>query len=89
MEGQMTFKQLLHRVKKDTREAGENQNYPVEILPRQLDLPFVENDSFPLFDVAILLENIQRKDHIAHIDYNLNFSFLRSAGALRLLLEYS
>jgi len=72
----MTFKELLLQVKQTLIEANENRNYPVEILPDQLGLSVLEpEENFPLFDIAILLENIHDKSDIQHIKTNITLSF--------------
>jgi amino acid adenylation domain-containing protein len=88
LESGMTFKQLLLQVNETTIEALDHQGYPVEMLPQQLNLP-VEDDGFPLFDVALLLENCQEKEYLAHINHNLTFSFLRSGTGIAGQVEYN
>ena len=56
----MTFKQLLSETAQTVVEADVQQNYPVEILVKDLGLPFNEKE-FPLFDIVILLESIHDK----------------------------
>jgi amino acid adenylation domain-containing protein len=76
IEENMTFKELLLQVKQTLIEANENRNYPVEILPDQLGLSVLEpEENFPLFDIAILLENIHDKSDIQHIKTNITLSF--------------
>ncbi|MGE5342505.1 MAG: amino acid adenylation domain-containing protein [Candidatus Omnitrophota bacterium] len=65
----MTFKELLINVRQVIQEAIENQNYPIEML-------FPEKEKLEkLFDVAVLLENLQEKKYVAHLQPSLIFSF--------------
>jgi tyrocidine synthetase-3 len=86
--GNMTFKDLLLAVKQTVLEANENQNYPIERLLYQLNMPVDEGD-FPLFDITLLLENIHDKRYIRHIKTNIDFSFHRTGNDIRGLVEYN
>ena len=83
----MTFKALLLQVRETIKEAVKNQNYPMDELIYDLDLP-VSDDPFPLFDIVLLLENIHDRDYIAHIPRGMTFSFLRTGDALEGIVEY-
>jgi len=85
----MTFKELLLQVRQNITEANQNQNYPVEQLSHRLGIPYSENDGFPLFDIAVLLENIQHKAYIQNIHTNMIFSFNRTNGAVEGAVEYN
>jgi amino acid adenylation domain-containing protein/non-ribosomal peptide synthase protein (TIGR01720 family) len=87
LDGGMTFKQLLLEVRKTINEAIENQNYPVESLAAQLNGTQPGSD-VPLFDTALLLENLQDKTYIQHIDTGILFSFRAKTGSIEGELEY-
>jgi amino acid adenylation domain-containing protein len=78
VESGITFKELLLQVRQTLIEATDNRNYPIEILPEQLNMPHADDGDFPLFDVAILLENIHDREYIRHINPKITFSFLRT-----------
>jgi amino acid adenylation domain-containing protein len=88
VENHMTFKALLLQVNQTVGEAVENQCYPVEILIEKLNLSFDGND-FPLFDIAVLLENIHDKGYILHTSPNMIFSFRRGEKYVEGVLEYN
>ncbi|MGD2087187.1 MAG: amino acid adenylation domain-containing protein, partial [Candidatus Aminicenantes bacterium] len=88
LEDSMTFKELLIRLRQTLVEAIENQNYPVEILPQLLNLESTP-EGFPLFDLAILLENIHNKRYLQHIHLNMIFSFLRTDTNIEGQLKYN
>ncbi len=77
----MTFKELVLTVKETIVAAVENQNYSIEILLQKLGLPYSGED-FPLFDVGLLVENIQPKKYLRHIHLNLIFCFQRNPGGI-------
>jgi amino acid adenylation domain-containing protein len=77
VKGHKTFKDLLLQVNRLILEAAENQNYPMESLLFHLGIPLDDQADFPLFDIAVLLENIHDKAYIGHLRLNLIFSFLR------------
>jgi amino acid adenylation domain-containing protein len=76
-----TFKELLLQVKDTVIEAAEHQGYPIEILVQQLDLD-IQGGDFPLFDVAVVLENIQQGKDIDFYKPHVTFSFARQDNAL-------
>ncbi|HEX3048369.1 MAG TPA: non-ribosomal peptide synthetase [Bacillota bacterium] len=84
----LSFKELLLQVKQTLLEAIENQNFPMETLLNQLDLPATGFD-FPLFDVVILLENIQARSYIDSINPNVVFIFKREGQNIEGRLEYN
>jgi len=83
-----TFKELLFQVRDTLVEAGENQNYPLETLPYELNMP-TSGEEFPLFDTAVILENIQDKSYIDHIPVNMLFIFSRNGETAAGRLEYN
>lgn len=84
----MTFKDVLLQVRQTIIEATEHQNYPIETLLFDLGIEFSQED-FPLFDVAIVTENIQEKKYIQHIRTNINFSFFRIQNCVQGQLDYN
>jgi amino acid adenylation domain-containing protein len=89
LEEGMSFKQLLLQVRQTITGAVENQNYPVETLLYRLGIPYEEGDDFPLFDTAVLLENIHDKAYLQHIKLNTLFSFRRTGEDLEGEVEYN
>jgi amino acid adenylation domain-containing protein/FkbM family methyltransferase len=85
---QMTFKELLYLVKQTIDDAIKNQNYPLKALFYELKLPYSEED-FPLFDITVMLKNIQDQTYIRHIHTNMGFSFLRTDQYLEGIVEYN
>ncbi|NIO87699.1 MAG: amino acid adenylation domain-containing protein [Candidatus Aminicenantes bacterium] len=88
LEDHMSFKELLLRVRQTVIEADQHQNYPLETLLYQLNMKFTGSD-FPLFDVAVLLENIHHKKYIEHTHPNVIFSFLRTDNRIEGTVEYN
>jgi tyrocidine synthetase-3 len=91
-EADMTFRDLLMKVRQTMIEAGENQNYPLEMLPNELnmgDIPDTGEGEFPLFDIILLLENIHDKSYIRRIRTNMVFSFVRAGREIKGVVEYN
>jgi thioesterase domain-containing protein/3-oxoacyl-(acyl-carrier-protein) synthase/acyl carrier protein len=88
-EENLTFKNFLVQVRQTLIEATENENYPVELLPPQLGMPFSPLDDFPLFDVSILLPDIHDKEYLRHINHNMMFSFKRNGQFLKGTVKYN
>ncbi|MCK4258506.1 MAG: non-ribosomal peptide synthase/polyketide synthase [Halanaerobiales bacterium] len=74
-------KELLLEVKNTVVEANNNQNYPVEEIFSELDLP--------LFKIGFILENIQSKVHFKAYDLDIVVSFLRRQDLLEGKFEYN
>jgi amino acid adenylation domain-containing protein/non-ribosomal peptide synthase protein (TIGR01720 family) len=85
----LTFKELLLQVRENVIEADKNSNYPIEILSQQLNMPFNEEESCPLFDIALLLDNIQDKQHVDYLNLDIIFVFSRTAGSIAGFLEFN
>ena len=89
LDAGMTFKELLLQVRQAVVDAGENQNFPIDQIPYELNMDVHENEAFALFDTAILLENIHDRNYIAHIPLNMVFSFLRTSESIEGVVEYN
>jgi len=85
----LTFKELLYRVRQTLVEANENQNYPIGVLVDRLNMSAPRGRDFPLFDVAILLENIHDKSCLQPITHNMTFSFKQENETLQGNVEYT
>ncbi|MCX7746885.1 MAG: condensation domain-containing protein [Clostridia bacterium] len=83
-----SFKDLLINVKQSIVEALKNQNYSMKKLLYQLNMVYDE-DSFPLFDVVILFENIHDKKSLASIKPNFVISLVKNDHRIRVTLEYN
>jgi amino acid adenylation domain-containing protein len=88
LNGNMTFKELIMQTRQTISEAAENANYPIERLLYYFNMS-ASGNSFPLFDVVILLENIHEKSYIQHINNNVIFSFKRTDKSLEGVIEYN
>ncbi|MFC2146410.1 amino acid adenylation domain-containing protein, partial [Acidobacteriota bacterium] len=89
LQDDITFKELLLQVRQVLAEAVENQNYPIELLLQKLGIPFSTMDDFPLFDIAVLLENIQSRTYIRHINPNMFFFFLETGESVEGVVAYN
>jgi amino acid adenylation domain-containing protein len=88
-QSQDTFKELLLKVKQAVMEANEHQNYPLETLLYALNLQYIPGEDFPLFDVAVLLENIHEKSYLDHLNLNLIFCFREKKDGMLLEVDYN
>lgn len=73
---EMSFKKLLLQIKDTLIEAVDHQNYPVEQLIDLLDITS-PGIGFPIFDVAVMVENIHAQSDLAGVNPNLVFSLAR------------
>jgi amino acid adenylation domain-containing protein/non-ribosomal peptide synthase protein (TIGR01720 family) len=89
VETERSFKENVMKVGKTIFEATENQNYPLEALILGLNLPFSENGGFPLFEVAILLENQHDRTYMDTTRTHMMFIFNRREDGLEGIVEYN
>jgi amino acid adenylation domain-containing protein len=83
-----TFKELLLITRQTFAEAIENQNYPIDALCYQLNIP-VSGKDYPLFDIALVHEEVHDRGYIDHINFNLIFNFAQIENGLKCTLEYN
>jgi non-ribosomal peptide synthetase component F len=83
----MTFRELLLQVRQKIIHGYKNQNYPMDTLLYELEVP-VSGDDYPLFDIAVLLENVHDKRYIQHTDPGMYFSFSSGGDGIEVSLEY-
>ncbi|MCU0288837.1 MAG: condensation domain-containing protein, partial [Acidobacteria bacterium] len=84
----MNYKELLLNVRETIRGAVENQNYPIKALPYHLNLATSDME-FALFDVVLLLENIQQEKFIYPSMPNIIFSLHRKEKELNINVCYN
>ncbi len=91
VEPGMAFKGLLLHVSQTVREAVENQNFPVEVLLYKLNIPYAKGQDFPLFDVAVMLDNIHDPRQMGHVRNHLSFIFNldEAAGKISCEMKYN
>jgi len=80
----VTFKELLLGVRQRLLQAAEHQNYPLEVLCYKLDLQ-QSPGYFPLFDTALLLENIHDPGYLSHLPLNTILSFQHAEGGYSII----
>ncbi|MHC5827145.1 MAG: condensation domain-containing protein, partial [Nostoc sp.] len=74
VNNKVTFKDFILQVKDTTINGYVHQNYPFDELIELLKLPNNQNRC-PIFDIAILLENIHHLQDLADIRNDLTFCF--------------
>lgn len=88
LTGKMSFKELLLQVRETVLSASQHQNYPLARILADLNLSETRWD-FPLFDVAVLLENLQEKAYIEHLPLNLVWAFRKEADGVAVRVEFN
>jgi amino acid adenylation domain-containing protein/thioester reductase-like protein len=87
--GDLNFKEAIIQMRETMNQAVDHYRYPVQLLARQMDLPFTNQEACSLFDVAVLLENIHDHDYLNSLNYHISFSFLREQNNIEAIVEYS
>ena len=84
----ITFRELLLQVRETIVNATHHQNFPMEVLADLLFPGSKNEDSYSLFDVALLLRNIHDKSYLEGTNYHMLFSFQRTGSSIDGILEY-
>ncbi|MBU8567939.1 amino acid adenylation domain-containing protein [Virgibacillus pantothenticus] len=87
LNDEKSFKDTVIQVSKTLMAAQEYSNYPINELLKQLGLE--EEEKFPLFDVVIIHESIQRREDVLIASPSLMFIFKDTNNKLSLTLEYN
>ncbi len=83
-----SFKEMIFNVKDVVEKAIENQNYPIDNLLHKLHFE-VKDNKYPLFNITIILEDLQDKTYLEDINTDMNFIFRKSDNNISLLIEYN
>lgn len=84
LDSEMSFQELLLKVRESLLEAYAHQHYPFSRLLRDLQLE--SNGTCPLFAVALVLTNLHGA--LAETRHDLTFTFTRSGDELSGRLEF-
>ncbi len=88
VEPNLSFKQFLLRVKETIAEAYSHQKYSFAKLIAKLNL-HLSDDPSPLFDVTVLLENINDISDLESLQNNISIIFNKQDGIIRGRIEYN
>jgi amino acid adenylation domain-containing protein/non-ribosomal peptide synthase protein (TIGR01720 family) len=83
-----SLRELLPMVRQEVLGAIDHQNYPMKVLALD-DLELPEEPGFQLFDVGVLLENIQDNDYLPDYLTNLRFVFRLEGQTVLGRIEYN
>ncbi|MCA1635267.1 MAG: amino acid adenylation domain-containing protein [Acidobacteria bacterium] len=83
-----TVRQLLADVKGTLAEAYAHQKYPFDSVLDHLGVEYPANRA-PLFNVAVLLSNINNREHLAELKTDLTVEFTSDAGGIRAAADYN
>jgi amino acid adenylation domain-containing protein len=84
IDGTQTFKQQLMQARKTILQAMENRNYPMEVLLNDLN----REPNSPLFDIAVILENLHEVKYLRQTPLAILFNFKKSGDTVECRLEY-
>ncbi len=85
----LTFKQLLIEVKEIIATGIKNQNYPIELMVEQLNLPAHTTTDFPLFDVSVCMTGIHDPVYLEGIKQQIIFTFTLHSDSLEAEVRYN
>ncbi|NLU93277.1 non-ribosomal peptide synthetase [Chitinophaga sp. Ak27] len=88
LHGDASFKDVIVLMKGVISEALKHQNYPLHILFKELGL-LEDKETHPLFDVGILLKNIQDSKHLEEAKLNFIFLFERIGNSIICSIQYN
>ncbi|PCH92636.1 MAG: hypothetical protein COB85_07925, partial [Bacteroidetes bacterium] len=87
VESGTTFKQLLLKIRQTYIEAIDYQNFPIQLLPNELEITDADY-GFPLFDICILLKNIHNIKYLEGVSHSITMSFQRTGEFMDLSIRY-
>jgi len=87
VDNQITFKDLLLKVKETTISAYNHQGYSVEQLVQLLKLPQLKSRC-SIFNICVLLENIHDSKDILSLNNDITFSFGVAENNIRCRVDY-
>jgi len=88
LHSDISFKELLINVRKTVLNAVAHQNYPIEYLAQQLELPRYEYRS-SLFDIVLSLDSIHDNDYIGELKPDVLMYFIKHQDHLDGVFEYN
>jgi len=83
-----TARGLLLDVKRTTSEAYANQKYPFDRILELLDIRYPDNRA-PLFNVAVILDNINNRENIRHLKNDVTLGFSMADDGITATMEYN
>ncbi len=86
--GATTVRQLLQDVKRTLAEAYSNEKFPFERLLEILGIDVPSNQA-PLFNVAVMLDNINNKQNLEHIENDITIAFSIVGDKITGTVEYN
>ncbi|MCP4152524.1 MAG: AMP-binding protein, partial [bacterium] len=88
IDHEKNLRQILPQTRTTLVEAFENHNYPIETLIYDLNIPTSDKQEFPLFSIAILLENLQEINYLKAFNADVIFAVLRTVEGIELTVHY-
>jgi amino acid adenylation domain-containing protein len=88
INGRLTIRTLLNQVKRNISEAYSNQRYPLDAVMDLLNIEYPDNRA-PLFNIALILENINKRENIAHLKHDALLQFAVKDGRTTGAVEYN
>lgn len=82
-----TLRELLQDMRQTLSEAYAHQKYPFDRILELLDIEYPGNRA-PLFNVALVLDNINNRENLRHLKNDVTLSFSITGGGLAGAIEY-
>lgn len=89
LDGFLSFRQCLLHMQETIVGAVEHQSYPMELAARQLGLPVDDPLAHPLFETALLLDNIHDERYFRGVKWKTLFRFRRSEDGIEGAIQYN
>lgn len=89
VDGSISFRQCLLQMQDTIVAAVEHQSYPMEMAAEQLALPTDDPIAHPLFETALLLENIHDERYFRNVKWTTLFTFRRTKDGIDGVVKYN
>ncbi|WP_374020193.1 non-ribosomal peptide synthetase [Paenibacillus thiaminolyticus] len=89
LDGSLSFRQCLLHMQETLVGAVEHQSYPMELAAQQLGLPADDPLAHPLFETALLLDNIHDERYFRDVKWKTLFCFRRTEDGIDGVIKYN
>lgn len=88
IQSEITFKELLLQVRKSIREAQSYANYPLEVLAKEMNMPWDRADN-PFFDIAVMLDDVHNSEWMQEIGTSFVFVLNTVGESVKIALHFN
>ncbi|QUI23832.1 amino acid adenylation domain-containing protein [Vallitalea pronyensis] len=89
LKDNMIYRELLLQIQQTLNESILNQNYDINQILYELNIPYGSQREYPLFDTIVLLDNIHDPHYVDHIHCNTRIIFKEINHQIQCEIRYN